>query len=205
MSRTRSIGLKVLAAIAVSVALSACAVRSVERIDTTSVTDLSGRWNDADSRMVADALIDQSLNDSWVRQYARANNGDAPPIIVGEFRNRTYEHIPIGTFVRDLENALVRSEDVRVVASRDERVEVREERVDQQQHAAPETRARLARELGAKYMLQGDVHAIEDRDGRNRVRFYQIDATLIDLETNAKIWVGQHKIKKFIQKSYITG
>lgn len=208
MSRTCSLALRgpfVLAAFSFPLVTTACAVRSVQRIDTASTTDLSGRWNDADSRMVADALIDQSLGDSWLRQYARANNGEAPPIIVGEFRNRTYEHIPIGTFVRDLENALVSSSDVRVVASRQERVEVREERVDQQQNAAPETRARLARELGARYMLQGDVQAIEDREGRNRVRFYQIDATLIDLETNAKVWVGQHKIKKFIQKSYITG
>jgi TolB-like protein len=82
---------------------------------------------------------------------------------------------------------------------------VRDERADQQQHAAPETRARLGRELGAQYMLQGDVQAIEDGSGREKVRFYQVDVTLIDLETNAKVWAGQHKIKKYIQQRRITG
>jgi hypothetical protein len=87
----------------------------------------------------------------------------------------------------------------------DERAEVRDERMDQQQFAAPETRARLGRELGARYLLQGDVQAIEDAERRERVVFYQVDATLIDLETNAKVWAGQHKIKKYIQKRRITG
>jgi uncharacterized protein (TIGR02722 family) len=185
--------------------LSACNIRRVQRIDATAVTDLSGRWNDVDSRLVANALIEQSLNSAWPGAYARANDGSAPVVIVGEFRNRTYEHIPIETFTRDLERAFVSSSTVRVVASRDERADVRDERTDQQQFAAPETRARLGRELGARYMLQGDVQAIEDGAGREKVRFYQVDATLIDLETNAKVWVGQYKIKKYIQQRRITG
>ena len=194
-----------LAALAVTVlVVSGCANRRVERIDPNSVTDLSGRWNDADSRLVANALITQSLAGRWAVDYAAAHGGNPPTIIVGEFRNRTMEHIPIGTFVRDLERAYVTSGTVRVVASREERDEVRDERVDQQTNASAETRARMAREQGARYMLQGDVQAIEDSEGRERVVFYQIDATLIDLETNAKTWIGQHKIKKYIQRRRLT-
>ncbi len=180
----------------------ACGITRVQRIDTESVTDLSGRWNDADSRLVANALIEQSLAGSWTSVNT---GGSSPAVIVGEFRNRTLEHIPVTTFTRDLERALVSSSAVRVVASQQERSEVRDERMDQQQFAAPETRARLGRELGARYMLQGDVQAIEDAAGREKVVFYQVDATLIDLETNAKVWAGQHKIKKYIQRRRITG
>jgi len=124
--------------------------------------------------------------------------------IVGEFRNRTLEHIAVGTFVRDLERAYITSGSVRVVASAAERDEVRGERADQQTNASAETRARMAREQGARFMLQGDVQAIEDSEGREKIVFYQIDATLIDLETNAKVWVGQHKIKKYIQRRRLT-
>ncbi len=180
----------------------ACGITRVQRIDTESVTDLSGRWNDADSRLVANALIEQSLSGSWTSVNT---GGNSPAVIVGEFRNRTLEHIPVTTFTRDLERALVSSSAVRVVASQQERSEVRDERMDQQQYAAPETRARLGRELGARYMLQGDVQAIEDAAGREKIVFYQVDATLIDLETNAKVWAGQHKIKKYIQRRRITG
>ena len=85
----------------------------------------------------------------------------------------------------------------------DERQEIRAERTDQQQNAAAGTRARLAMEQGAQYMLQGDVQAIEDQEGRERIVYYQVDATLVDLESNAKVWVGQHRIKKYIDRRRI--
>jgi hypothetical protein len=90
--------------------------------------------------------------------------------------------------------------EVRVVASADERREVRDERQDQQQHASADSRARIGQELGARYMLQGDIQAIEDQEGRERVVYYQIDATLVDLESNVKVWTGQHRIKKYITR-----
>lgn len=187
-----------------ALALSACGIKRVSRVDPNSVTDLSGRWNDTDSRLVANELITQSLNANWARDWSVANSGQSPTVIVGEFRNRTMEHIAVGTFVRDLERAYIQSNAVRVVASREERQEVRDERADQQVNASAETRARMAREQGARFMLQGDVQAIEDSEGREKIVFYQIDATLIDLESNAKVWVGQHKIKKYIQRRRLT-
>lgn len=194
-----------LAGLAVTVlAASGCSIKRVERIDPNSVTDLSGRWNDADSRLVANALITQSLEASWARDYAASNGGTAPAVIVGQIRNRTMEHIPIGTFVRDLERAYVQTGVVRLVASAEEREEIRSERADQQTNASAESRARMARELGARFMLQGDVQAIEDSEGRERIVFYQVDVTLIDLETNVRTWMGQHKIKKYIQRRRFT-
>jgi hypothetical protein len=177
-----------------------CATKKVSRIDPSAVTDLSGRWNDTDSRLVANELIQQSLSATWARRYADAHGGRAPAVIVGDFRNRTLEHIPVGTFVRDLERAFINSGAVQVVASSDERQGIRTEREDQQEHARAESRARVGQELGAKYMLQGELEAIEDQEGREKIVFYQIDATLVDLESNQKVWVGQHKIKKYIER-----
>lgn len=192
-----------IAVLTLAAAAGACGVKRVERIDPNSVTDLSGRWNDADSRLVANALIQQSLDAAWARRYADTHGGEPPAVIVGTFANRTLEHIPVATFTRDIERALINSQAVRVVASRQERAEVRNEREDQQLNASAESRARLAKELGARYMLQGDVQSIEDAEGGERVVYYQVDATLLDLESNAKVWVGGHKIKKYIQRRRI--
>jgi hypothetical protein len=175
----------------------ACGKR-VSRVDPNLVTDLSGRWNDTDSRLVAEQLISQSLNAPWARVYAETHAGQTPPVIIGDFRNETMEHIPVNTFVNELERAYINSNLVRVVANKMERQEIREERADQQQHARAATRARMAQELGAKFMFQGAIQAIEDREGRDRAVYYQVDATLIDLESNLKIWTGQHRIKKLI-------
>ncbi len=173
--------------------------RQVTRIAPEQAIDLSGRWNDVDSRMVADALIEQSFNSNWVTDHMRSHGGESPTVIVGTVRNRSMEHIPVNTFVRDLERAYVGSGVVRLVASSTERDELREERLDQQQHAAAPSRNRLGMEDGAKYMLQGEIQSIEDREGRRRVVFYQIDVTLVDLESNNRVWIGQHKIKKYVE------
>jgi hypothetical protein len=183
------------------VVASACVSKRVTRIEPSAVTDLSGRWNDTDSRLVANQLVEQSLAAGWAKRYTDTHGGEAPAVVVGTFANRTLEHIPVGTFTRDIERAFFTTGSARVVASGDERKELRGERQDQQQNARADTRAKLGQELGARYALTGELQAIEDVDGRERVVFYQVDASLIDLETNAKVWVGQHKIKKYVERA----
>ncbi|MFO7588566.1 MAG: penicillin-binding protein activator LpoB [Gemmatimonadota bacterium] len=185
-----------------------CSNKQVTRIDPGTVTDLSGRWNDTDSRLVANALTEQSLTGPWLSRYSGARGGAAPTVIVGDFRNRSSEHIPVQTFVNDLESAYINSGAVTVVASGDDRSQIRGERDDQQEFARADTRARLGQELGADYILQGELQSIEDEEETMRVGatrkekivFYQVDARLVDLESNAVVWAGQHKIKKYIER-----
>jgi uncharacterized protein (TIGR02722 family) len=185
-----------------------CSNKNVSRIEPDTVTDLSGQWNDTDSRLVANALIEQSLTDPWLERYVNANGGDPPTVIVGSFRNRSSEHIPVSTFVNDLENAYINSGAVTVVASDAERDQIREERDDQQQNARSDTRAGLGQELGANYVLQGELNSMQDEEEtmrfgatrKEKIVFYQVDARLVDLESNAVVWAGQHKIKKYIER-----
>lgn len=183
---------------------SAGCARQVTRIAPEQAIDLSGRWNDVDSRLVADSLTRQSfesaMGPNWAIRHAQRNGGAPPVVIVGTVRNRSMEHVPVGTFVRDLERAYVNSGLVRVVSSGSEREEIRDERWDQQEHASEATRSRLRNETGANYMLQGEIQSIEDRERGRSVVFYQVDMTLVNLETNEREWVGQHKIKKYIQR-----
>lgn len=197
----RSAGASVLFLAFVAITAAACGGKQVTRIEPTSVTDLSGRWNDTDSRLVARALIEQNLDSRWAREWSQLHGGRLPTVIVGDFRNRTLEHVPVNTFLNDLERAYLESGRVQVVArSGAEREDIRAERDDQQSHARADTRARQAQEVGADFMLQGELQAIEDEEGRERVVYYQVDATLIDLESNLKIWTGQHRIKKYIER-----
>ena len=201
------VGFTALAVPIIALSVAACSKTNVSRIDPASVTDLSGRWNDTDSRLVASELIQQSLTGVWIDRYADAHGGESPPVIVGEFRNRSNEHIPVRTFVGDLENAFVNSGAVTLVAGGSERAEVRDEREDQQYNARAGTRAGLGQELGARYMLQGELQSIEDEETsrgigsrKEKIVFYQVDARLVDLESNVVVWVGQHKIKKYIER-----
>src|SRR6478672_7478500 len=124
-------------------AATGCVTKHVTRIEPSAVTDLSGRWNDTDSRLVANQLVEQTLAAGWAKHYTDVHGGEAPTIIVGNFANRSMEHIAVGTFVKDIENALITTGAARVVASSGERQELRAERKDQQQNARADTRARV--------------------------------------------------------------
>lgn len=194
------VGRLALLAVVAATAAACAPAKRVSRIDPNAVTDLSGKWNDADSRLVANALIEQSLTGAWQKRFTASHGGKNPTVMIGSFRNKSMELIPIQTFTRDLERAFINSAQVSVVASKEEREEIRAERADQQNNAAADSRARQAMEAGANYMLQGDVQSIEDSEGREKIIYYQIDATLIDLESGQKVWVGQHRIKKYIER-----
>jgi TolB-like protein len=208
MKRHRRSGPWAGALVLLALGAAGCSNKEVSRIDPGTVTDLSGRWNDTDSRLVANALIEQSLLGPWLDRYATGHGGDAPTVIVGDFRNRSQEHIPVQTFVNDLESAYINSGAVTVVASGDERDQIRGEREDQQEFARADTRARLGQELGANYLLQGELSSIQDEEEtmrygatrKEQIVFYQVDARLVDLESNAVVWAGQHKIKKYIER-----
>jgi len=182
-------------------AAAGCSSRTqVTRISPEETVDLSGFWNDSDSRMVADALIDDALSYPWSRRHQQQNGGELPTVIFGYVVNRTAEHIAVNTFMRDLERALMQSGEARIVADAEQREQVRDERSDQQMYASPETRARLRNELGADYIVVGEISSIEDIEGNREVIFYQVDLNMTDLETNERVWIGQHKIKKYVER-----
>lgn len=185
-----------------SLILSGCAAsKKVERIDTETIIDLSGRWNDTDSRMVSEGMIIDCLNHPWITQHMSASMGKKPAVIVGSMRNKSTEHIAVKTFVNDIERAFINSGQVNVVASAVEREELRTEKDDQRVFANPETIKQMGQELGADYMMTGEINTIQDQEGGQKVTFYQVDLTLTNVETNVKVWLGQHKIKKFITRS----
>lgn len=194
LSVGRSAALIVLAA-----SLTAGCGKKVRRIDPETTTDLSGFWNDTDSRLVAEGMITDCLTHPWIQEHARGFQAK-PVLIVGAVRNRSMEHIATGTFIRDLERAFVNSGQVRVVANPLEREELRGERVEQQDWAREETRKQLQAETGADYMLNGAIDVIVDREGGRQVKFYQVDLFLTSIESNERIWIGQTKIKKEISR-----
>lgn len=189
----------VLAAAVAAMGLSGCATQ-VKRVGVEEVKDLSGAWNDTDSRLVSEEMIRDSLSGGWLKRHRSAHKNE-PVVIVSSVRNLSHEHINTRTFVNDLERAYVNSGDVRVVASKNERENVRSERSDMDLHGREETRKEMGKETGADYMLMGSINTIIDASGREQVRFYQVDLTLISLTNNEKVWTGQKKLKKEVQNA----
>lgn len=173
--------------------------RKVTRVDSTEVYDISGRWNDTDSRLTSEQLTDQVLAGQWLSDHLQQSNGEEPVVIVGFVKNKSHEHIQAETFVKDLEQSFIQTGKVRVVQGGDKREQIRKERADQQENASQSTMKNWGLEVGADYMLQGSINSIVDAHKRKKVNFYQVNLELTNLETNEIVWIGDKEIKKYIK------
>ena len=108
-----------------SVFLTGCARISVKRLSTDKIVDISGSWNDTDSRLVAEEMISDCLKRPWLNKFNETNNSE-PVIIVGTVINRSHEHINSRLFTKNLEKSLLNSGLIKFVTSRTEREGIRE-------------------------------------------------------------------------------
>lgn len=199
MSMTTLLNRRVATATVLTIALVACENRRVTRVDPNETIDLSGRWNDTDSKMTASAMIDDVLTADWLGNHLQQTKGEKPVVIVGLIKNKSHEHITPETFCKDLERSFITSQKVRLVQGGEMREEIRTERADQQDFSSESTMKKWGLEVGADYMLQGVLNSTVDEYKSEKVVEYQVDLQLTNMETNEVVWIGDKKIKKYIK------
>lgn len=173
--------------------------RKVTRVNPDKQIDLSGRWNDVDSRLVAEEMIKQVLGEKWLGNFTKANPGKKPTVIVGFVKNQSHEHIEAETFIKDVERAFINSGQVTLVQGGEKRKEVRGERADQQDNASQSTMKKWGLEIGADFMMQGSINSIVDSYKRDKVVFYKINLELTNIQTNEIVWIGDKELKKTVK------
>ena len=179
-----------------------CASTSVSRVDAATTTDLSGRWNDTDSRLVAEGMIKEALSQPWLGTFTNATK-KPPVVVVGTVVNRSTEHINVQAFISDLERELTNSGKVTFVAGKGQREEIREERREQAANALESTQKPPGKEIGADYLLRGSIISIMDEAEGTKAIFYQVDLEMVDISSNVKSWFGQKKIKKVVERKRV--
>ena len=171
----------------------------VSRVAPDSVMDITGKWNDTDSRLVAEEMINDCLGQRWLVAFEVKNQ--RPVVIVGKVVNRSHEHINTQTFIKNLERTLINSGKVDFVASVDERDQIRDERDSQEGNASVQTAKVQHEETGADLMLIGSINTIVDQEGKEAVVYYQTNLELIEIQTNRKVWIGEKQVKKYVERS----
>ena len=192
----KKILLKIALISAIAFILPSC--HTVERIDVDSEKDISGKWNDVDSKFTAEALTEQILADDWLNNFTK-DKKEKPVLIVGFVKNKSHEHIEAETFMKDIERSIVKSPRVRLVQGGDKREAIRGERADQQTNSSVSTMKSFGLEVGADYMIQGDINTIVDAYKRKKIVYYQVNLELTDIQSNEVVWIGEKKIKKYVK------
>jgi penicillin-binding protein activator len=200
MKPTVSFSLIALAALAVgTTGLTGCG-KTVERVDQNSVIDLSGNWNDVDSKLVAEEMIADSLKRPWADDF-KAKKNKTPTVKVGRVIVRTDgDVINTEIFTNDLVREYINSGKVDVVASSADTDQTRAERADQDKNASEATRKESFQEQGCDFLLTGSIGVQNDQDGGQQVKFYSVDLKLTDIQSQRQVWIGNKKLKKFIKR-----
>lgn len=170
----------------------------VSRIDPAQTPDISGSWNNTDSRLTAEAMINDALSADWLSNHTQAQ-GKKPVVIVGMVTNKSHEHIEAETFMKDLERSFITTSKVGLVQSGKKREEMRAEKADQQTNASQSTMKKFGMENGADFILQGSINSIVDAHKREKSVTYQVDLELTNIETNEVVWIGDKKIAKLVK------
>lgn len=172
----------------------------VARVDSGKEIALTDKWNDEDSRLVAEEMINDMLSYPWISQFNQRFPSKEPLVTVQRVRNKSHEHIAVDTFVNDIKRAVIRSGKAGFIATLEERQDTRAELADQDMNASADTRMEMGEEDGANFALFGTINSIVDQLDGQRVTYYQVDLKLINLQTAREVWNGSKKIKKFMER-----
>ncbi len=172
----------------------------VARVDADKEIALTDKWNDEDSRLVAEEMIDDMLSYPWINKFAKQFPDKEPTITIQRVRNKSHEHIAVDTFINDIKRSVIRSGKAGFIASKEERKATRAELRDQDMNASSGTRMEMGEEDGANFALTGTINSMVDQLDGKRVTYYQVDLKLINLQTAREEWNGSKKIKKFMER-----
>lgn len=171
--------------------------------DSTAGGDLSGYWNDIDAQQVAKVMIDACLKSPWTSNFQAENAGKRPVVkLAGVIKRTDDRNINTQFFSKKLEEELLNSGRVRVVAAGGQEGINVSERDRQSTHASDETAKSHQQEVGADFTLQTVVNSQNETDGGGKsVRAYLVNMELLNVETNEKVWTKSHTIRKVIDQA----
>jgi len=116
-------------------------------------------------------------------------------------RNRSSDDINTRFFTKQVEMELINSGVVKVVADIEEANDNTAERADQARHASDKTAKQQQQETGSDFIMNGWILTQNDAAGGQEVRAYVTTMELTNTESNEKVWMKIHPIKKVISRA----
>jgi uncharacterized protein (TIGR02722 family) len=177
--------------------ISSCTTFQGEYRDPTEVEILDTKWNETDARKTSEILITSMLKKPWLRRHYAEHSGAKPTIIVDGVVNRTEEHIDTKAMIEAIRNEMLNSGEVRFVNSEGRGAILEEITYQTQSGMVDPSKAKQAgKQLGAGYMLSGNLSSQVHRQGNTKSITYQTVLYLTNLETAELVWSEKYDIKK---------
>jgi hypothetical protein len=109
--------------------------------------------------------------------------------------NNTSEHIDTSSITDKIRTSLIKSGKVRFIAM-DAQADLMAQYKHQAVMADSATAKAAGHQVGAKYILKGDLTSIVKNEGRTKDVYYKFTLNLVDVETAVIEWADEKEIRK---------
>jgi len=159
--------------------------------DPSKVETLTADFGTTDVQMITDKMVASLLE-------TPVFGADRPVIWVSPIRNKTSEHIDTKMVTDRIRTALIKSGKVRFTAASDIPKDLQKQLSYQNEAGIvdPATASRQAKQIGAKFMIYGEIGSIVKQSGRSKLVDYQVTMNLTDVQTGIIEWADDKSIRK---------
>ena len=161
-------------------------------------------YNFSDKNRIVSDMVDSLLGKAPLSAAT-----DRPVVIVYGIANRTDEHISTSGITDDIRQKLVETGKLRFINETQRENIARETEYQAGNSVNPDTRIKMARQIGAKYMLTGTLRSIEKKQPRQVrlkkkvLKYYSLNLELTDLETSIIEWADKVEVIREASKPFI--
>lgn len=169
--------------------------------DATATETVTVDFGSSDLQQIAAKMVDDVLVFPPVVQITAQRR---PVVFVDRIKNKTTEHIDTESITDTIQTKLINSGkfrfvDMTVVDRVRSQLEFQRDSgmVDDQQAMV------MGRQVGAEYMLYGNLASIVKRDNRTQDVYYKFTLKLLHLESGIIEWAGEKEIRKTRSRGWI--
>lgn len=166
----------------------------VEYGEATAVETTTTGFGSTDLQKMAEKMVDSLLTFPPVVEITKKGR---PVLFVEKIKNKTSEHIDTESITDTISTRLLRSGKFRFVDMT--RVDEVYRQLDFQTDSGmvdPNTAVKIGKQIGAEYMLYGNLSSIVKRASDKKDVYYKFTMKLMHLETGLLEWSDEKEIRK---------
>ncbi|MBL4865556.1 MAG: penicillin-binding protein activator LpoB [Pseudomonadales bacterium] len=181
-----------------SLMLVSCASK-VQYGDAQAVETVNTDFGSTDLQSTAAKMVESLLTFPPVVEITQQGR---PILFVDSVRNKTEEHIDTESVTDTIVNKLLRSGKFQFVDMT--AVEAVQSQFGYQRNSGlvnPNKAAQLGRQVGAKYMIYGNLSSITKQNKKEKDVYYKFTLKMMGLESGLLVWQDEKEIRKSVRRS----
>lgn len=170
--------------------------------DPNEIEMLSDRFNENDLQLIAKKMVNSLAGAPRFSQPPQA--GRLPVVVVGRLKNKTSEHIDMGSLADKIQTGLAQTGRFALLdkAAREDIAE--EYEYQQSGYVRPDEAKGPGEQVSADFMMTGELSSIVQQVGKDKLVYYKMTVKLNNVRTGVMEWVDEKEIRKKFEKRHVS-